>query len=97
MHLTANATGAVAVFDCGAGRIPIPLRLDSARRFVATGSVTREAGWSSLEFTARYEGALQDTLLTVRVVLEPGEPEGDVELGTFYLRANEAPPLVVCR
>jgi len=97
MDVTSN--GATVEFDCAHGTLDAPLALDSGGRFDVSGSFTPERGGptrgdsASRAVPARYTGSLDDSTLTVTVVLT----ESKVTVGVFTLRHGARPRLFKCK
>ena len=100
-HIVMEVTsaGATVEFDCAHGTLDAPLKLDSGGRFDVSGSFTPERGGptrgdsASRAVPARYSGSLDDSTLTVTVVLT----ESKVTVGVFTLRHNARARLFKCK
>jgi hypothetical protein len=94
-----TSTGATVEFDCAHGTLDAPLALDSGGRFEVSGSFTPERGGptrgdsASRAVPARYTGSLDDSTLTVTVVLT----ENKVTVGVFTLRHGARARLFKCK
>ena len=100
-HIVMDVTsaGATVEFDCAHGTLDAPLALDSGGRFDVSGSFTPERGGPtrgdspSRAVPARYTGSLDDSTLTVTVVLT----ESKVTVGVFTLRHGARARLFKCK
>jgi hypothetical protein len=100
-HIALEVTGAGATveFDCAHGTIDETLTLDSSGRFDVAGSLTRESPGPirgddpSRAAPARYSGSLEDSTLTVTVVLT----ESKDTVGVFTLKRGAQPRLFKCK
>jgi len=99
-HIVMAVTGAGATveFDCAHGTIDAPLTIDGSGRFDAAGSFTRESGGPTREnqpraAAARYSGSLNDSTLTLTLVLT----ESKETIGTFTLTLGAHARLIKCK
>jgi hypothetical protein len=87
VRLTVRKKGAEVVFDCAHGKVDGAIALDEKGAFDAQGEFVREHGGPirvgevEKKDPARYQGTLDGTTLTLRVVLENGAKT----LGPFTL------------
>jgi hypothetical protein len=94
-----TSSGATVEFDCAHGTLDAPLALDSGGRFDVSGSFTPERGGptrgdsASRAVPARYTGSLDDSTLTITVVLT----ESKATVGVFTLRHGARPRLFKCK
>ena len=96
--LEVTSAGATVEFDCAHGTLDEPLVLDSGGRFDIAGTFTPERGGptreqSSRTVPARYAGSLNDSTLTVTVVLTDSKDS----VGVFTLRHGARPRLFKCK
>ena len=97
VHLRMTATGGALVYDCAAGTIDGPLRLDADGAFSAVG--THTPGWGGPEiegqvlptYRVRYAGVVRGKRMRLH-----GRVENGVVLGPFSLRRGGEPILFRC-
>ena len=99
-HVSMEVTlaGARLEYDCAAGVIEEPLRLDAESRFTSMGLHTPGRGGPIREgevlpsFRARYDGQVMNAEMSLRVTLT----ETGVEVGVFQLRRGSSGVLFRC-
>jgi hypothetical protein len=97
VHLTLTATGGTLDYDCAAGTIDGPLRLDADGAFSAVG--THTPGWGGPEIEGRvlpayrvqYAGVVRGDRMRLH-----GRVENGVVLGPLSLRRGREPIIFRC-
>jgi hypothetical protein len=97
VHLRMTATGGTLEYDCAAGTIDGPLRLDADGAFSAVGTHTPGRGGPEIEgqelptFRVRYAGVVRGKRMRLH-----GRVEDGVVLGPFSLRRGAEPTIFRC-
>jgi hypothetical protein len=96
--LFANDSGATVEFDCAHGSINLPVVVDSAGRFDATGVFVREHGGPTFpdqpedSHPARYTGITDGSTMTLTITLT----DSNQTIGTYVLFHGKVTHLVKC-
>ena len=97
LHLKMTATGGTLDYDCAAGTIKGPLRLDADGAFSAVGTHTPGSGGPEIEgrvlptYRVEYAGVVRGDRMRLH-----GRVENGVVLGPFSLRRDAEPIIFRC-